>query len=225
MKKEMNIENEEPDNRQTRQIYYTDLEISCEILSNEWDRYIFLTALQEVRTLYKIEIYAFCVLSDRVRLLAGGKDVRGQTVRRMLITLFERFERGCELIGEYDVIPAGTTTRMTIVPVRDEKDALSILRYIHLTPFSEGYVINYTDYWWTSSNTYREHYTWPMVDPEAVLKYMNRHFPNPKQFLSEYHRRGMALGNPEPSCIRARLHETLLYACDKKENLNETFMA
>ena len=49
-------ENTEPENRMTRQVYYTDVRMSTEVLGNEWDKRLFLTALEEASGLPKYEM-------------------------------------------------------------------------------------------------------------------------------------------------------------------------
>ncbi len=107
------------DNRLTRQIFYADVKISRDIFANEWDKRILLTSLEEARTLFRTELYAFCVLDDRVKILAGGEDVKKRTIRRMLITMMEIFERNTELIGEKNIIPAGAVARPPVILGRD----------------------------------------------------------------------------------------------------------
>lgn len=214
------------ENRMTRQVFYADLRMNREILSNEWDKRIFLTSLEEARTLLRIEIYAFCVLNDRIRVLAGGKDVKSRTVRRLLAVALERYERETELIGEKDPIPAGTIIRANVLRIEDENDAVMALRYIHLSPFSEGYAISAQDWWWTSYSTYRGHYNWTLLDTAPVMRYLSRHDSRAVHTLAEFHRRGEALHNPVPSCLRRGEYETLPLGggCFPQEIFNETFM-
>lgn len=210
----------------TRQIYYADVRMSKEILTNEWDKRIFLTALEEAREMLRVEIYAFCVLDDRIRLLAGGQEVRRRSMQRMLTAMLERYERDTSLIGEKDSVPEDTVIRANILRLEDEKDATAVLRYIHLTPFSEGYTISAQDYWWTSYNTYRGHYRWPLLCTDPVMKYLSRHDTRPVSTLTEYHRRGEALRNPVPACIRRGEYE-IVETNDgyiPKGNFNETFI-
>lgn len=213
-------------NRLTRQIFYADVKISRDILGNEWDKRIFLTSLEEARALFRTELYAFCVLDDRIKVLAGGEDVKKRTIRRMIITSMEIFERNTELIGEKNIIPAGAVIKANVLRLDDERDAISVLRFIHLTPSSERYTLSAQDYWWTSYSTYRCHYKWTVVDAEPVMRYLSRNDSRPIYTLSEYHRRGEAMGNPVPDCIKKGEYETLFIrdAGVIQGNLNETFM-
>ena len=222
----MNQDNMKSENRRTREIFYADVRMSREILANEWDKRILLTALEEARELLRVEIYAFCVLDDRIRLLAGGLEVRRRTMQRMLTAMLERYERDTGLIGEKNSIPEDTVIRAGILRLEDEKDAAAVLRFIHLTPFSEGYTISAQDYWWTSYNTYRGHYRWPLLCLDPVMKYLSRHDTRPISTLAEYHRRGEALRNPVPACIRHGEYEIVQMngVCFPKGNFNETFM-
>lgn len=214
------------ENRMTRQVFYADVRMSREILANEWDKKIFLTSLENAGALLRTQVYAFCVLNDRIRILSGGKDVKSRTVRRVLVTAFERFERETELIGEKNLFSPGTTVHAKILRIDDEKDAVAVLRYIHLTPFSEGYTICAQDYWWTSYSTYRGHYNWTLLDTAPVMRYLSRHDSRPVHTLSEYHRRGEILHNPIPSCIEKGEFEPLPSAGPDhpQGNINETFM-
>ena len=87
-----------------RQIYYADVKMNKELFSNEWDKKLLLNALEEAQELLRVEVYAFCVLDDRLRVLAGGTDVRTRTVRRLVNAALEQFERQAELIGEKEEV-------------------------------------------------------------------------------------------------------------------------
>jgi hypothetical protein len=210
----------------TRQIYYADVKMNKELFSNEWDKKLLLNALEEAQELLRVEVYAFCVLDDRLRVLAGGTDVRTRTVRRLVNAALEQFERQAELIGEKDAIPAGTQIRANILRMEDEKDVLAVLRYIHLSPLTEGYTISAQDYWWTSYSTYRGHYNWTLLKIAPVMRYLLRYDQRPVQALAEHHRRGEALRNPIPSCIRRGEFEPIQTedTCIPQGNINETFL-
>ena len=217
---------EEAGNGMTREVFYADVRLSREIFSNEWDKKIFLNALEEAGKLLRVEIYAFCLLDDRLRLLAGGTDVKNRTVRRLVRAAIEHFERGAELIGEMDAVPAGMAVRANILRIENETDALAVLRYIHLTPYSEGYTISAPDYWWTSYSTYRGHYNWTLLNIAPVMRCLSLHDSRAVSTLTEYHRRGEALRNPVPACIRGGEYETVPQngVCLPQGNINETFM-
>ncbi len=203
-----------PANRMTGEIYYADARISKAVLANEWDKRIYLTAVEEVRDLFQASIFGFCVLDDRVRLLLGGKDVRRQTIRQMLSASFDIFDRNTSLNGENSAIPDGTSIRVNIIRMENEKDALLALRYIHLTPVSERYILCAQDYWWSSYTTYRGHYTWPMLDIRPAMQYFERNDPRALHSLTEFHRQGEAMQNQIPDCIRRGMYEQL--SMDKK---------
>ena len=225
------------ENRMTLQVFYGDVWMNKGILTNEWDKKIFLSSLEKAGTMFRIQIYAFCVLNDRIRILAGGKDVKCPVVRRMLETTFEVFERETGLIGEEHSIPAGTSFRANILRIDDETDAMAVLRYIHLTPLSEKYAICPQDYWWTSYGGYRRRNYWKLLDMTPAMQYLSRIEKGREvRELVEFHRRGEALFNPVPSCIQRGEFEPL--HVDRKtartpevsiengilENFNETFM-
>ena len=214
-----------------KEIYYSDLMITAEAFANEWDKRILLTSLEGVRKLFDMELYAFCVLNDRVRLLTGGLKVKASTIRHMLAALMERYAVKTEQIGEYDVLPPGTTAKVCIVRLEGEQDAISVLRYIHLSPSSEGYALSAADYWWTSLSSYRGRYCWPMVDAEVVMRVLERRDRQAVRSLMEYHRRAECMHNPVPECIRSGKFHLLDWRRDyvpqgiSEENLNETFGA
>lgn len=227
VKKHMSsTEKDKTQNRMTRQVFYADVRMTRALLVNEWDKKRFLNAIEEARSLLRVEVYAFCVLDDRFRLLAGGKDVKNRTVRRLVSAALELFERDAELLGEKNMSVSGMQVRANIVRIEDEKDALAVMRFIHLTPFSEGYTISAQDYWWTSFSTYRGHYNWTLLDTAPVMQYLSNCPGRVSGTLTEYHRRGEALRNPVPSCIRKGEFEILPQGgvCFPQGNINETFM-
>ena len=215
----------------SREFYYADLVISSDVFANEWDKRILLTVVEKVRKLFDFELYAFCILNDRVRMLAGGLRIKGSTIRHMLATLLERYAGKTEQIGEYDAMPPGTTARACIIRIESEQDALNVLRYIHLTPSSEGYALSAGDYWWTSFSSYRGRYYWPMVDAEAVMRILQRRDAQAPRNLLDYHRRAECMRNPVPECIRHGDYQILNWTKEyipqgfSEENLNETFGA
>ncbi len=213
--------------RLPRQFFYADVKISRDVFCNEWDKRLFISSVEEARVLFRTQLYAFCVLDDRIRILAGGEDVKRRTIRRMLVTAMGIFERNTELIGERDVIPEDTMIKVNVLRIDEVKDALSVLRFIHLTPFSERYTLSAQDYWWTSYSTYRAHYKWSAVDAEPVLDYLGKHDNRVYFTMAEFHRRGESLGNPMPECIKKGEYEIISAreAGLLQGNLNETFMA
>ena len=217
---------EEAQNGMTREVFYADVRFSRGIFENEWDKKIYLNAMEEAGSLLRIEVFAFCLLDDRLRLLTGGTDVKSRTVRRLVRAALEHFERGAELIGEMDAVPAGLAVRANVLRIENETDALAVLRYIHLTPYSEGYTISAQDYWWTSYSTYRGHYNWTLVNTAPVMRWLSLHDSRAVSTLTEYHRRGEALRNPVPACIRRGEYEVVPQndARLSQGNINETFM-
>ena len=217
--------------RGSKEIYYTDLKVSSEVFANEWDKQILLTSLERLRKLFDFELYAFCVLNDRIRLLIGGTRLKASAVRHMLATLLERYDCRTDQIGEYDLLPPGMMARACVTRIECEQDAIDVLRYIHLTPSSEGYSLTAGDYWWTSFSSYRGRYCWPMVDAEAVMRVLQRRDTQAGRSLLEYHRRAECMHNPMPDCIRNGRLQPLDWTREyvpqgiSEENLNETFGA
>lgn len=215
----------------TKEIYYADLVISSEAFANEWDKRILLSALDSIRRLFDFELYAFCILNDRVLLLTGGMRLKASTIRHMLATLLERYVYRTEQIGEYGLLPAETDARACIIRVEGEQDAVNVLRYIHLTPSSEGYALTAGDYWWTSYSSYRGRYCWPMVNAEAVMRILERQDRQAVRNLLEFHHRAECMRNPLPECLRSGKYHLLDWRREyvtvgiSEENLNETFGA
>ena len=212
--------------RGSKEIYYTDLKVSAEVFANEWDKQILLNSLERLRKLCDFELYAFCVLNDSIRLLIGGSRLKASGVRHMLATLLERYDNRTDQIGEYDLLPPGMMARACVVRIEGEQNAIDVLRFIHLTPSSEGYSLSAGDYWWTSYSTYRGHYNWTLLKIAPVMRYLSRYDQRPVQALAEYHRRGEALRNPIPSCIRRGEFEPIQTedTCIPQGNINETFL-
>ena len=219
-------ENDIIENRMTRQVFYADVRMTRNLFVAEWDKKLFLNGLEEARGLFRVEVYAFCVLDDRFRMLVGGLDVKSRTVRRLVSTALEHFERQTELIGEYHAALSGTQIRANILRIEDETDAVAVMRYIHLTPLTEGYTISAQDYWWTSYSTYRGHYNWTLLDTAPVMRYLSQHAGRAAVTLTDYHRRGEALRNPVPACIRKGEYELIPMSgtFPQQGKINETFI-
>ncbi len=196
-------------NRMAREFFYADVKASTGIFTNEWDKSMYLKALKEVHKLFRTELYGFCLLDDRIRLLAGGIQAQPRTIRRMLTASLEKFEADTAMAGEGEIIPAGTTIRLRLIRLEDELDAISVLRFIHLTPASEGYIRHAQDFWWSSYSTYRNYYRWPMLDISPIIEFLEGKDPRPFNALMEYHRRGEVFHNQIPACIRIGESEPL----------------
>ena len=215
----------------TKEIYYADLLLPAEVFANEWDKRILLNTLESVRKLFDFELYAFCVLNNRVLLLAGGLKLKASVIRRMLATLMERYECRIEQIGESVTIPPEESAKVCIIRIEGEHEAANVLRYIHLMPSSEGYALSAWDYWWTSLSSYRGNYYWPMVDAEVVMRALGRRDRQAARSLLEYHRKAECMHNPSPECIRNGRYHLLDWRNEdapqgiSEENLNETFSA
>ncbi len=213
------------------EIFYADLKVTEVIFANEWDKQLLLTSIDGVKKLFCAELYAFCVLDDRLRLLLGGPRLKAVTVRLFLATLMERYLRSTEQIRERDVIPRDAGVSACILRIEDEQDAMQVLRYIHLTPSSEGYSLFAAAYWWTSYSTYRGRYCWPVVDAESVMRVLERQDRQAARSLLDFHRRAEAMQNPLPCCLRFGTFRTLDWRKDyipqaiSEEKINETFGA
>lgn len=213
------------------EIFYADLKVTEIVFANEWDKQLLLTALGSIKKLFSAQLYAFCILDDRLRLLVGGPRLKAATVRLLLSTLVERYLRSTERIGEMDVLSPGAGVTACILRIADEKDAMQVLRFIHLTPSSEGYALCAADYWWTSYSTYRGRYCWPLVDAEDVMQVLERQDRQAVRSLLEFHRKAESMGNPLPYCLQSGSFRMLDWRKEyipqaiSEEKINETFGA
>ena len=94
-------ENDIIENRMTRQVFYADVRMTRNLFVAEWDKKLFLNGLEEARGLFRVEVYAFCVLDDRFRMLVGGLDVKSRTVRRLVSTALEHMHFFLAFVEQY----------------------------------------------------------------------------------------------------------------------------
>ena len=76
----VSYDNAASENRMTRQVFYADVRMTRNLFVAEWDKKLFLNGLEEARGLFRVEVYAFCVLDDRFRMLVGGLDVKNDRI-------------------------------------------------------------------------------------------------------------------------------------------------
>lgn len=183
------------------QICYADLQVDTEVFSCEYEKMILLKEISELRNFFGLHVYAFNVLDDYLQLLLSGDHFSPKKIRHFLNALLERWRMRLAMNGEEDALTDDCVRSARAVKIPQE-DAVEVLRFIHLTPVTMGYVHEPGDWWWSSYQSYRERHEWEMLDLEAFADVLKRRTGRNIQLFSEVHRRGAACGNPQPSCLR-----------------------
>jgi hypothetical protein len=183
------------------QVCYADLQVNTEVFSYEYEKMILLKEISELRNFFGLHVYAFNVLDDYLQLLLSGDHFSPKKIRHFLNALLERWRMRLAMNGEEDALTDDCVRAARAVKVPQE-DAVEVLRFIHLTPVTMGYVHEPGDWWWSSYQSYRERHEWEMLDLNAFADVLKRRTGRNVQMFSEVHRRGAACGNPQPSCLR-----------------------
>ena len=103
------------------------------IFEDSTDRRAFLDKLRQLRDEQGLTIYAFCLMSNHVHLLAKeGNEPIGSTMKRLGVSYAMRFNLKTGHVGHVFL------DRYASEPVNDDSYLLAVVRYIHANPEVAG---------------------------------------------------------------------------------------
>ena len=118
------------------------------IFEDSTDRRAFLDKLRQLRDEQGLTIYAFCLMSNHVHLLAKeGNEPIGSTMKRLGVSYAMRFNLKTGHVGHV------FQDRYASEPVNDDSYLLAVVRYIHANPEVAG-ICKQAEYRWSSYSEY-----------------------------------------------------------------------
>ena len=109
-----------------------------------------LEIINEIKVVYEIKIYAYCLMTNHVHLFVKEREVGDiKIIMHKILTRYvmwynRKYQRSGSLIGN----------RYKSEPIEDETYYLTLMRYIHHNPLKAGMVDTPEEYIWSSYNDY-----------------------------------------------------------------------
>jgi len=119
------------------------------IFFNDYHRRIFLDLLSHISLVYKIEVHAYCLMTNHYHLLLRTNRPNLPEAMRYLDSVYT--SRLNKDFGRDGPLLRG---RYKSVLVEADEYILHVSRYIHLNPFEAGLVNDLTKYHWSSYRCY-----------------------------------------------------------------------
>ncbi len=152
------------------QLYYTSLRTEKPVFADEADKYHFLAMLGRISQVYGVHADGFCLLDNTVHLLMDTGST-GLTAGAILRECFE------ENYVDYYQRTHGDSRKIKCESecelIWGKAEAIGCLGWLHILPVSRGITRRADDYWWTSWQTYRNHYIWDFVDSGRPLSLLS----------------------------------------------------
>ena len=127
----------------------------------------FLKYFKTACTNYKIEIYAYCIMSNHIHLLLKADDDN-------IPEMFKSF--GATFVPKYNAYHSRTgpmfNGRFYSSPINDDEYLFSVIRYIHFNPLKAGIVEKPEEYEWSSYREYLTH-SGTITDREFIEKLLS----------------------------------------------------
>jgi REP element-mobilizing transposase RayT len=163
-----------------------------EIFLDTEDRYDFLDLTGHASYRFRLQILAFCLMSNHFHLFLRTKDANlSKAMQWLSATYASHFHRRHKSSGH---IFQG---RYKSVLVTDEAHYLNLGMYIHLNPVRAGICKDPADYEWSSFRDYtrtKSRFSW--LHPEEILKHYG---PEGAGSRREYRKNCIALAGKPPS--------------------------
>lgn len=120
-----------------------------DIIFNTDDYFIFLKGIQELREIYKVDIFAFCLMTNHYHLLIRTSLANlSRAMRHFSHTFAQRMNRRT---GRDGPVFRG---RFKSIVIEHEDYLRELARYIHLNPVEAGIVTTPSQYSWSSAKSY-----------------------------------------------------------------------
>jgi REP element-mobilizing transposase RayT len=122
-----------------------------DIFHDDEDRERFITILRKTKQTSQYELYAYCLMDNHVHLLLKeGQDDLSKIMKRIGIAYVywynKKYERSGHLFQD----------RFKSQSIENDRDFLSVLRYIHQNPIKAQNVKEMSEYPWNSYHAYAE---------------------------------------------------------------------
>jgi len=120
------------------------------IFEEDKDYVKLLDILKDIKNEYKMQVYAYCMMTNHVHLFIKEKttgDIKAimhKILTRYVVWYNKKYERSGSLIGN----------RYKSEPIENDIYYLTLVRYIHQNPIKAGIVNDLSEYPWSSYNDY-----------------------------------------------------------------------
>lgn len=146
------------------------------------DRIAYLKRLKRYKEKFKMEVYAYCLMTNHVHLLIydNGQDI-SQIMQGLNLSYAIYFNK------KYDRVGHLFQGRFTSIMVKKDEYLLYVSKYIHLNPVKANIVKRASEYKWSSYKVYMTHYDkWEIVSTERIMKYFADDFIHARTLYSEF---------------------------------------
>lgn len=177
------------------------------------DRIAYLNRLKRYKEKFKIEIYAYCMMTNHVHMLIydNGQDI-SKFMQGLSLSYAIYFNK------KYDRCGHVFQGRFTSVMVRSDEYFIHVSKYIHLNPVKANIVEDAIQYNWSSFKIYMENRDKrEIVSTERILKYFSDEY-------SEARRLYLAYIHNEEDLEEAEVAITLEHSCKVQDEARENYM-
>lgn len=152
------------------------------IFLDEEDRIQYLKRLKRYKERFKLEIYAYCLMTNHVHLLIydNGQDISKvmQGLNLSYVMYFnKKYNRSGHLFQD----------RFKSVMAKQDSYFVGVSKYIHLNPVKANIVERAQDYKWSSMSIYLgERDIYQIIDSQRVLEYFSKQYSRSLTLYLEY---------------------------------------
>lgn len=136
-----------------------------DIFYDDNDRVFFKKQLKEIKHIFKIQFYAYCLMSNHVHLvLRISNDFLSKGMQSLSIRYAHYFNKKYNRVGPF------LQKRFNSKSIENERYLIAVCRYVHRNPEKAGFSKT-EDYKWSS---YNEYINKPdLIDTGILLHYLN----------------------------------------------------
>lgn len=152
------------------------------IFLDDYDRNQYLKRLKRYKEKFKIEVYAYCLMTNHVHLLIydSGQDIsKVMQGLNLSYTIYfnKRHARSGHLFQD----------RFKSIMVKQDNYFIQVSKYIHRNPVEANMVQEIQDYKWSSYNIYMGAYdSWKIISTNAVLTYFSESYSKGIKLYGDY---------------------------------------
>ncbi|WP_069999330.1 transposase [Cellulosilyticum sp. I15G10I2] len=153
-----------------------------DIFEDEEDRIQYLKRLKRYKEKFKIEVYAYCLMTNHVHLLIydNGQDI-SKVMKGLNLSYVRYFNKRYNRCGHL------FQGRFNSVMVKRDSYFIEVSKYIHLNPAEAGMVGAPEDYKWSSLKMYLgERDSYEIIDNRRILAYFSKDYKGSMKLYAEY---------------------------------------
>lgn len=153
-----------------------------DIFLDEKDKIEYLERLKRYQEKYKINVYAYCLMTNHVHLLIydNGQDISKvmQGLNLSYVIYFNKRHNHCGHLFQ---------DRFKSIMVKRDSYFIEVSKYIHLNPVKANMTQSSEEYKWSSRRIYLgDKDAWRIVDNNRILAYFSNDYQESVKLYSEY---------------------------------------